>query len=148
LWLSTGCDLGGGGGGGPETVVPGRRPLPARATPISDPVARGKALYERMGCALCHGEEGSGGVANPNSETGGKIVGLTLVKEGYSEAELVAKIGTGVPNVGRKDPGKAPPPLRMPAYATWLSEEERHDLAAYLFSLYPKDRESEDDWDE
>ena len=31
------------------------------------PIERGRALYRRSGCVTCHGEQGRGGVRNPNS---------------------------------------------------------------------------------
>ena len=38
-------------------------PPPAGA----DAVERGRALYRKSGCVTCHGEEGRGGIRNPNS---------------------------------------------------------------------------------
>jgi mono/diheme cytochrome c family protein len=143
----TACDIGGGGGGGPSDS-----PIPPRAvrqsTRSPDPVVRGALLYQRQGCRLCHGEAGKGGVANPNCETAGKINGLTLVKEGYSADELVDKIGDGQQEVGKDNKQGPTPPLRMPVYRELLSKQELTDLAAYLFSLYPKGAQSaKDDWD-
>ncbi|GEM_PF-2739732 len=152
IWLLAvaviGCDLGGGGGGGPADP-----PLPKRRqyTPehVTDAVARGAELYSQWGCALCHGEAGKGGVANPNSETGGEIVGLTRAKAGYSAEQLHARIAEGVPEVGRKGGTGPIPPLRMPAYGAWLDGDEIEALGAYVFSLFPKDEEaSGDDWDD
>jgi len=141
-----GCNVGGGGGGGPaSSPLPERDSLPelAQGTPIS----RGAALYERFGCRLCHGDGGRGGVANPNNDTGGKISGLTLVKEGYAKEELIKKLGEGVETVGMENPQKGPPPLRMPAYDRLLTQAQLSELADYLISLYPKGKEA-DDWDD
>lgn len=140
------CDLGGGGGGGASATPLPPRPIPARAPEPTDGVARGELLFKAQACRLCHGDAGAGGVANANSETGGKINGLTLVKEGYTREELVQRLRNGVPKVGRKDLAGPVPPLRMMAYGRRLSERQIGDLADYLFSLYPKDR-AEDDWD-
>ena len=140
------CDIGGGGGGGPA-----ERPLPAkpltRAPSSDDPAARGAGVYEREGCRLCHGDAGKGGVENANSETAGKINGLTLVKEGYSKEDLIEKVRQGQQDVGKENKDGPTPPLRMPAYGKWLSERDVSDLAAYLFGLYPKDKVADDDWD-
>jgi len=119
----------------------------AEATP-QDPVARGQVLYQERGCRLCHGEAGAGGMANPGSDTGGKINGLTLVKEGYTPEQLRKKIAEGVPTVGKAASDGPTPPLRMPPYHEQFGDREIEDLAAYLISLYPKDREDEDDWDD
>ena len=146
LLAASACNVGGGGGGGPSD-----RPLPARALvlpkPNADPVLRGAQVYERQGCRLCHGEAGKGGVSNPNSETAGKINGLTLVKEGYSKDELVKKIEEGQQEVGKDNKQGATPPLRMPVYGAWLSKQQLSDLAEYLLSLYPKGAAAaDDDW--
>jgi mono/diheme cytochrome c family protein len=152
LWLAVmvaslpACDLGGGGGGGAAAL-----PLPARPFRIEPPgpgdaVARGALLYHDQACRLCHGEAGQGGVANANSETGGKINGLTLVKEGYTREALLQRLRNGAPKVGRKDRDGPVPPLRMMPYGRHLSERQLADLADYVLSLYPKDR-AVDDWD-
>lgn len=141
LWVAVtllpGCDIGGGGGGGPSPIPLPQRPPFQRPPEIADPAARGKIHYRNLGCALCHGEAGAGGVANRNSETGGLITGLTKVREGYSRAEIAKRIREGVPTVGKKDPRGPTPPLRMPAYAAYLTGRGLDDLVSYLFSLYP-----------
>jgi mono/diheme cytochrome c family protein len=148
-----GCDLGGGGGGGASSVPLPVRPLPkpALAPGATPPTAaeRGAVVYREQGCTLCHGEAGQGGVANANSETGGKIVGLTLVKEGYTREQLEERLRGGVPEVGKADKSGPVPPLRMPPFGRYLSAQQIGDLADYVLSLYPKDREQKsDDWDE
>ena len=113
------------------------------------PVARGEWVFHTAGCALCHGDAGKGGVNNANSETGGKINGLLLIKEGYDAKQLEERIREGVFEVGKGDPKGRVPPLRMPAYGAWLSKQDVSDLVAYLFSLYPKKGGGEaDDWDD
>ena len=140
------CDLGGGGGGGAAATPLPSRPIRIEVPEPPDGVARGEFLFRDQGCRLCHGEAGKGGVANANSETGGKINGLTLVKEGYTREELVQRLRNGVPQVGRKDRDRPVPPLRMMPYGRHLSERQIADLADYVLSLYPKER-AEDDWD-
>ena len=122
--------------------------LPALKGPTNagDPVSRGEWVFHAAGCALCHGKNGVGGVNNRNSETGGKIPGLTLVKEGYSADELAQRIREGAHDVGKGDKKGPVPPLRMPAYGNWLSKQDVSDLVAYVFSLYPKKAGSKDDW--
>jgi len=148
LVAGPGCDWGGGGGGGPTLAalpkLPHHDPLAGQPT---DPVARGLLLYQARGCVLCHGEAGKGGVKNTNSETGGLINGLTLVKEGFTIEELTKRLHDGVPEVGKKNPKGPTPPLHMPGYA-WLEKRETKDLIAYLLSIYPADRKVEDDWDD
>jgi mono/diheme cytochrome c family protein len=128
--------------------APGASPDAVAKTPLEmdDPVARGEWVFHAAGCALCHGKGGKGEVNNANSETGGKITGLILIKEGYSAAQLDERIREGVAEVGKENPKGPVPPLRMPAYESWLSKQDVSDLVAYLFSLYPKTGGKADDW--
>jgi len=150
LWAGgsgLGCNYGGRGGGpsGGQRVSPGAHEAVAR---LADPVERGGVLFVANGCVLCHGEQGQGKVKNANSETGGEINGLTLVKEGYSKDELIETIRAGVSSVGKDQADGPTPPLRMPEFGQWLSQDDLADLSEYLFSLYPADRASQwDDWD-
>ena len=101
-------------------------------------VARGKLLYERFGCVMCHGTDGKGGFANPNAETDGKVPGVNYVKEGYTHAEVAEVIRNGKPRIGRTDPQGPTPPYRMPGWHDRMSKREIDDLVQYLMSLYPK----------
>jgi mono/diheme cytochrome c family protein len=116
----------------PQTV---REPAAAAAVTA---VVRGRAVYGRYGCTACHGDQGAGGFANPNSETDGKVPGVTFVAEGYTKGELRKKILDGLATVGRKDPKGGRPPFRMPGWAGQMTDAEVADLVEYLFSLYPK----------
>ena len=102
------------------------------------PQARGRLVYTRYGCAMCHGAEGKGGVANPNAETGGKIPEITHVAEGYTLEELRRLILKGTPTIGRANPNRPRPPLRMPGWRDRMTDREAVDLAQYLISLEPK----------
>jgi mono/diheme cytochrome c family protein len=115
----------------PQTV---REPAAAADTAV----VRGHVVYGRYGCAACHGDLGAGGFANPNSETDGKVPGVTFVAEGYTKAELRKKIFDGLATVGKKDPKGVRPPFRMPGWAGQMTDAEVADLVEYLFSLYPK----------
>ena len=118
--------------------------LTAEAPP-ANAVSHGRQLYQVYGCAMCHGPEGKGGVANPNAESEGKVPGLVMVKEGYLERELVQKILDGAPRIGKADAKGAVPPYRMPGWRDRMSRAEAADLAKYLVSLYPK-KAAEDKW--
>jgi mono/diheme cytochrome c family protein len=119
-----------------------REPAPP---PPADAVQRGKLVYQAYGCAMCHGPEAKGGFANLNSESGGKVPGLVMVKEGYLERELVALILTGAPRIGKADPNGPTPPYRMPGWKDRMTRAEATDLVKYLVSLYPK-KADEDKW--
>jgi len=122
--------------------VYGRLPAPdairIAKPPVPDtPSARGRVVYERYGCRMCHGDDGKGGFANPNAETDGKVPGVILVKEGYTPAEIAKVIRNGNPNIGLADPKGHTPPYRMPAWGDRMSALEVDDLVQYLLSLYP-----------
>lgn len=121
----------------------GRAPAPqvVRAVPRVDPSTpadRGRLVYVRYGCAMCHGEDGRGGFANPNAETDGKVPGVIYVAEGYTPAELRQTLLDGTPTIGRADPRGARPPYRMPGWRGQMTDVEVGDLVAYLMSLYPQ----------
>jgi len=103
------------------------------AEPASS-VERGRALFRGAGCFQCHGDEGKGGVSNPNAQ-GGLVPTLTLVAQGYSDAELRDKIRRGVRVVAKADPAGPAPRLFMPAWGRFLSDAQIDDLAVYLKSL-------------
>ncbi len=123
----------------PRTV---KSPAPDAPASAAD---RGRLVYARYGCATCHGPEGTGGFANPNSETDGKVPALQYVQEGYTEAELTRLILAGTPRIGKADPKGPVPPFRMPGWRGQMSAEEADAVVAYLFSLYPKSAEK-DSW--
>jgi mono/diheme cytochrome c family protein len=115
-------------------------PQPLRTSPpVADTaVARGHAVYERYGCSICHGTEGKGGFANPNSETDGKVPGVNFVAEGYTRSELRRYILKGAASIGKADPNGQLPPYRMPGWTGQMTDQEAGDLVEYLFGLYPK----------
>ncbi len=121
--------------GGPPMPAPVRVPAAAAG---GSPQARGRLVYQRYGCAMCHGAEGKGGVANPNAETAGKIPELTRVAEGYTARELSTLILKGTPTIGRANANGPRPPFRMPGWRDRMTDREAADLAQYLMSLEPK----------
>lgn len=121
----------------PFRMAANRKPAPLSAG------RRGRMVYEKYGCAMCHGLSGRKGIQNPNSQTG-LIPGVIYVKEGYTSAELRNRILKGVTYLPPKDPRKPPPPFRMPGWEGWMTEPEVNDLCEYLFGLMPK--EAEEEW--
>ena len=100
-------------------------------------VERGRAVYARYGCAMCHGADGKGGLSNPNSETDGKVPAVIFVKEGYTAKEVANKVLDGFATIGKQG-GKGPtPPYRMPGWRGQMTTSEANDLTQFLFSLYP-----------
>lgn len=117
---------------GPQIIRLDSKP-PAEDTPV----ARGKLIYERYGCVMCHGADGKGGFANPNAETDGKVPAVIYVKEGYTPAEVAEVIRNGKPSIGRGNPEGPAPPYRMPGWHDRMSKRDVDDLVQYLMSLYP-----------
>jgi len=109
------------------------------ATTVPDTAAqRGRLVYDRYGCSVCHGSEGNGGFANANAETDGKVPGVTRVAEGYTPSELKKLILTGKPLIGKASAAGPRPPYRMPGWQDRMSGQDADDLVRYLISLKPK----------
>ena len=116
LWssLALGCE----GKGSEEAAGP-----PPREAAGSEEVRRGRQLYERHGCALCHGPEGRGDgrLAASQDPPPRDLRDPRLYRQGYEVERIEASIRHGV---GRN----------MPAYSH-LSREDRRSLALYIHSL-------------
>jgi len=102
------------------------------------PVERGHEVFRKYGCAGCHGQDGKGGVPNPNAKTAGLVPDLIHVADGYTKDELRARIVKGQREINAMDPKRPAPPLYMPAWGGTIGEAEIDDLVAYLLSLKPK----------
>jgi mono/diheme cytochrome c family protein len=109
------------------------RTAEAAALPAAE---RGQFIFNKAGCVACHGQFGGGGYPN-NNVAGGLIPALTKVSEGYSKAELHAKIKDGsipLPD----DTHKPKAMIVMPKWGEQLKSDEIDAVVAYLFSLNPK----------
>jgi ubiquinol-cytochrome c reductase cytochrome b subunit len=85
--------------------------------PVTDPsVARGKQLYQSLGCAVCHRIHGEGEPVGPD---------LSYVGAQHDATWLMRRL---------KEPESVQPGSIMPAY-TGLSGEEVRDLTNYMVSL-------------
>jgi len=124
-----------------EVLLQPPRPAIVRAEPASiadTAIARGRLVYERYGCVMCHGDDGSGGRENLNSESDGKVPGVIRVAEGYTKAELVRLVKNGIARIGREDPSGPTPPYRMPGWGDRLTDAQAGDLVDYLIGLAPE----------
>ncbi|OIR18946.1 cytochrome c oxidase subunit 2 precursor [mine drainage metagenome] len=104
-------------------------------------VERGRDVFRKYGCAGCHGPDGRGGVPNPNAKPGQLVPDLIHVADGFTKSELIAFIRRGQHEIPALDPKKPAPPLYMPAWGDKIKPGEYQDLAAFLFSLKPKDED-------
>src|SRR3989338_3219356 len=99
-------------------------------------VERGRAVFQKYGCAGCHGEGGLGGRKNWNAQLGAEQPSLVYVKMTYDRDSLKQLIRDGRQPVPRRDPVRPRAPSYMPAWKDSLSETELDDVMEYLFSLY------------
>lgn len=105
---------------------------------LMDPVERGHEVFRKYGCAGCHGQEGKGGIPNPNAKTAEQVPALIYVADGYTVPELKKFIMNGQHEIASLDSTRPPPPLYMPAWGSTIKDAEIDDLIAYLNSLKPK----------
>jgi len=122
--------------------APARAIRASRAPAASESVVRGREVYSRYGCAMCHGADGKGGFANANAETDGTVPAVVYVAEGYTRAELKLRLLDGTPVIGKADSKGPQPPFRMPGWRGQMTETEVSDLVEYLFGLQPKGAEA------
>lgn len=120
-----------------RVALNGNAPSAAELAALT-PVERGRLVFQKYGCAQCHGPNGQGGVINLNAKTAEQVPGLLNVADGYTKEELKHFIMTGERNIPRLDPAGPEPPHFMPAWSSIISSNELDDLPAYLFSLKPK----------
>ncbi len=107
-----------------------------QVTPV-DKIKAGKSIFEKFGCAGCHGRGGTGEVINPNAP-GNLVPAIVYVKEAYSREEIKEYLLKGAfPK--KDDPTLPNPPLFMPSWLGKISDLELDNLIEYLFSLYPGD---------
>jgi mono/diheme cytochrome c family protein len=121
----------------------GDRKMLASIPSLMSPVDRGGEVFRKYGCAGCHGQDGKGGVPNPNAKTAEQVPGLIHVADGYTKPELKTFILNGQHEIVALDPSRPPPPLYMPAWGSTIKDAEIDDLVAYLFSLKPKDEKTD-----
>jgi mono/diheme cytochrome c family protein len=120
-----------------RAVAPTSIRPPAPPAHADTAVERGRLVYARYGCAMCHGADGKTGTSNPNSETDGKVPAVVFVKEGYTPKEVANKVLDGFATIGRQNGQGPTPPLRMPGWRGQMTQAEADDLTQFLISLYP-----------
>jgi mono/diheme cytochrome c family protein len=123
----------------PEFADPARRPtpiaIPRAPRPTPESAAKGREVYERMGCGACHGELGrSDGLSAPRltDDAGEPIRPADLTKRwtfrgGPTREDIYRTFTTGMNGTP------------MPSFAESLSDEERWQLVDYIASLDPRD---------
>ena len=113
----------------------------SRSVDSQQTAEQGKLVFEKYGCFVCHGNEGSGGVRNKNAATGGFVNALTYTSRAFKDADLKERIIRGPTPVKKADPHGSTPPLSMPYFRGAIPDAELNDLVAYLRSLTPEEGE-------
>lgn len=98
---------------------------------------RGELVFRRLACWSCHGEEGSGGVRNPNAAPAENIPDLEQAANKYTLAELKQLVSARRTSA-KLDANREPPPFFCPDYSGVLTDDEFEDLYAFLVKLAPK----------
>jgi mono/diheme cytochrome c family protein len=123
----------------PDFANPERQPEPIKtsSTPASskESIEKGQKLYADLGCARCHGELGrTDGVSAPTltDDFGHPIRAADLTRRwtfrgGPTRQDIFRAFSTGLNGTP------------MPSFVDALSEEQRWDLANYVYSLSPSD---------
>ena len=109
--------------------------IPSPPSLSADSIEKGKKQYADLGCARCHGEVGrTDGISAPTltDDWSHPIRPADLTKRwtfrgGPSREDIFRAFSTGLNGTP------------MPSFADALSEEQRWDLASYVYSLSPSD---------
>lgn len=104
--------------------------LPEAPGASGDP-GRGRAVYDKMQCAKCHGDDGRGmgPSALEQKDSQGRFVNTRdftnpgAFRAGWTAREIVRTLDTGMNGVP------------MPSYDQAMTAAEKYDLAAYVMSL-------------
>lgn len=121
-----------------EYIVPVTTPRPEPV--LKTAAERGRAVFEKYGCAACHAPDARGGTRNYNYVNGTEP-NLRKAVSTYTKEELVEKISKGVSPVGKADPKGPTPVLYMPSWKDKIKGQEMDDLVTYLFSIAEKQEE-------
>ena len=123
-------------------------PMPELTSPAppssAEAIARGRAVYEKQKCSECHGETGRGNgtgwdaLKDLKDDWGNPILPRNLTnreiyRNGATAEDIFRTVTTGLNGTPMK------------AYAAETTPEERWDLAHYVRSLGPPDKETRDE---
>lgn len=103
------------------------------------PDRRGELVFKRFACWGCHGEEGVGGMRNPNAAPNEQMPAVRTAANDYTQEELRQSLSSRQYPVKLRSEGEAPP-FFCPDYAKVMMEGEFEELYAYLQKLAPKKR--------
>ena len=103
------------------------------------PDRRGELIFRRLACWSCHGEEGYGGIKNPNQKPNEEMPALRELANDFDLEGMTSWIATRH-SAEKLDANGPEPPFFCPDYGGVLEENEVVDLYAYFQKLAPKKR--------
>ncbi len=101
------------------------------------PSRRGELIFKRTACWSCHGEEGFGGIRNPNAAPNEEMPPLRSAANDFTLEELKALLDEPQESASL-NAAAAPPPFACPDYTDVLTDREFEDLYAYFTSIAPR----------
>ena len=110
-----------------------QEPLTPEPVPVGA-IPHGRYVYEKYGCAGCHGADARGGIRNYNAEHD-VIPNLRQAISTYKREEIKEKLNEGVAFVAKHHQDGPQPPLYMPSWKSKIKGEELEDLVSYLISI-------------
>ncbi|MBI2884854.1 MAG: c-type cytochrome [Candidatus Omnitrophica bacterium] len=111
-------------------------PAPQEPEPVyASSVEAGKAVFQKFGCAGCHGLDGVGGRRSWNAWLGDEAPSLVPVAHYYDRQTLKEFIRNGRQPVPRSNPARPTPPLYMPAWKDRIPDAQIDQLVDYVLSL-------------
>jgi len=101
---------------------------------------RGRYVYQKHGCAGCHGKNADQGIEVFN-KLGGRVPNLVKILATYTKKELIDRIKKGVNPEAKADESGPTPPIFMPSFKDKIKGREMQDLVVYLLSIAEEDEE-------
>ncbi len=121
-----------------DELIPSKYTIPAppKTEPVhATAVERGRAVFDKYGCAACHGLGGRGGRKSWNGQLGEEEPSLLFVKSYYTREGLKQLIREGRQPLPRLDASRPTSPMYMPPWKDRIPEPGLDDLVEYLLSL-------------